>query len=101
MRPEFVRVDDGSSLCLTFEPGVRVPQLLISPPVPDADPLTTTPRWTEDGAVLADRVLVPPGRAALVEAVPAEDTPTAFAACADPYTTPTLADGDWVFEHLA
>jgi type VII secretion protein EccB len=74
VRPDFVRAEDASTLCLTFaDPGV--PRMTLSPSMPPVDPMSATPRRTPQGAVLADRVVVPAGRAAVVEAVPTADTP--------------------------
>ncbi|TDV40076.1 type VII secretion protein EccB [Actinophytocola oryzae] len=74
-RPEFVRADDGATVCLTFTPRAAEPTMTLSPVMPEVDPMAATPRRTAQGAVLADRVLVPPGRAAVVEAAPSPDTP--------------------------
>jgi hypothetical protein len=46
----------------------------LAPAMPPIDPMTATPRRTPQGAVLADRVVVPAGRAAVVESVPMSDT---------------------------
>lgn len=74
VRPDFVRAEDASTLCLTFaDPGV--PRMTLSPLMPSVDPMSATPRRTPQGAVLADRVVVPAGQAAVVEAVPTGDTP--------------------------
>ncbi|GHH44107.1 type VII secretion protein EccB [Lentzea cavernae] len=75
VRPEFARGGDTSTLCLTFGAGASVPSVTLDPPMPRIDPLTSTPRQTDRGAVLADRVLVPAGHAALVEAVATPDAP--------------------------
>lgn len=75
VRPDFVRVEDGAAVCLTFEPRAAVPEVVLSPAMPAPDPMTATPKRTDQGAVLADRVLVPAGRAAIVEAVPSADAP--------------------------
>ncbi|MBB4906417.1 type VII secretion protein EccB [Actinophytocola algeriensis] len=74
-RPEFASGDDSATLCLTFESGKNVPELTLEPRMPLVDPMSATPRRTNRGAVLADRVLVPAGHAMVVEAVPTEDTP--------------------------
>jgi type VII secretion protein EccB len=75
VRPDFVRVDDAVAMCLTYAPGATVPEVTLSPLMPEIDPLAATPRRTDQGAVLADRVVVPAGYAAVVEAVPSADTP--------------------------
>lgn len=74
-RPEFASGDDTATLCLTFESGSSVPRLTLEPVMPSVDPMSATPRRTDQGAALADRVLVPAGQAVVVEAVPTEDTP--------------------------
>lgn len=75
VRPEFVRAPEGAAVCLAFAPGEPLPTVTVSPAPPAPDPLTATPRRTGTGAVLADRVVVPPGAGALVEATPSADTP--------------------------
>ncbi|KOV87228.1 type VII secretion protein EccB [Nocardia sp. NRRL S-836] len=75
VRPEFAPGGDAATLCLTFGAGTGVPTVTLDPPMPKADPLTSTPKRTDRGAVLADRVLVPAGQAALVEAVATPDAP--------------------------
>jgi type VII secretion protein EccB len=74
VRPDFVRAEDATTLCLTFaDPGV--PWMTLSPVLPAVDPMSATPRRTPQGAVLADRMVVPAGHAAVVEAVSGPDTP--------------------------
>jgi type VII secretion protein EccB len=95
VRPEFVRAEEGAAVCLVFAPGADVPKVTIAPPMPPSDPLTATPRRTEEGAVLADRVLVPPGHAALVEAVPTMDAPRGtFAVVTDQGITHPVASAE-------
>jgi type VII secretion protein EccB len=74
-RPDFVRTDDTATVCLTFEPGASVPDMVLSPAMPPIDPLSATPKRNQQGAVYADRIVVPPGRAAVVESVQTPDTP--------------------------
>jgi hypothetical protein len=74
-RPDFVRTDDEVTMCLTFAPGASVPSMTLSPVMPPIDPMSATPKRTQQGAVYADRVVVPAGRAAVVEAVQTADTP--------------------------
>lgn len=74
VRPDFVRADDGVTVCSTFAPGAAVPEVTLSPVMPPVDPMTATPRRTAQGTVLADRVVVPAGHAAVVESTPAADT---------------------------
>ncbi|WP_158848866.1 type VII secretion protein EccB [Saccharothrix deserti] len=74
-RPEFASVD-GSVLCASFDSTGSPPALVVDPDLPDPDPLmTATARRTENGTPLADRVVVPPGRAAVVEVMPGPDAP--------------------------
>ena len=75
VRPDFVQVGDESTVCLTVTAEADVPRVTVAPVMPKVDPMSATPKRTEQGTVLADRVVVPAGRAALVEAVPSADTP--------------------------
>lgn len=75
VRPSFVESSDNATVCLAFRPGADVPMLTMEPAMPSVDPLSTTPRRTDKGAALADRVLVPSGHAVLVEAAQTADTP--------------------------
>ncbi|OLR95122.1 type VII secretion protein EccB [Actinokineospora bangkokensis] len=74
-RPAFAETAEDASTCLSFAPGAAVPRVAIGVPVPTTDPMTATPRRTEGGVVLADRVSVPAGAAAVVESMPSEDAP--------------------------
>lgn len=74
-RPDFVRTNDTATVCLTFSPGAAVPAVTLSPEMPPVDPLSATPKRNQQGALYADRVVVPAGRAAVVEAVQTADTP--------------------------
>jgi type VII secretion protein EccB len=75
-RPEFVGPrTNGSSLCATFGPGAEVPQLSVDVAMPPRDELAMTAARNGRGTPLADRVVVPPGHAALVEAMPSSQTP--------------------------
>jgi type VII secretion protein EccB len=74
-RPDFVQTEDDATLCLTYDSGSDLPRVTMEPRMPAADPMTSTPRRTEDGATLADRVVVPAGSAVVVEAVPSPDAP--------------------------
>ncbi|MCE6996015.1 type VII secretion protein EccB [Saccharothrix sp. S26] len=74
-RPEFAAAD-GSTLCAAFDAAGSPPTLVVDPPLPTPDPLmSATTRRTETGTPLADRVIVPPGRAAVVEVMPGPDAP--------------------------
>jgi len=68
-RPDFVEGDDMSTVCLTVDPGADLPKVTLASDMPDIDPMAATPRRTEGGAPLADRVVVPAGHAAVIEAV--------------------------------
>ncbi|MGQ0840906.1 type VII secretion protein EccB [Actinokineospora sp.] len=75
-RPAFVAATTtAAAVCLTFAPDSAVPRLVLDPAMPSVDPMTSTPRKTEGGVALADRVLVPPGWVAVVEVMPSPDTP--------------------------
>jgi type VII secretion protein EccB len=65
---------DGA-VCASFQPGSFEPRVLIGARLPEADGAAATPQRTEEGGVLASRVLVEPGWAALVEALPSPDAP--------------------------
>lgn len=95
VRPDFVRVEDAATVCLTFAPGADVPVVTLSPAMPSADPMSATPRRTEQGTVLADRVVVPAGHAAVVEAVPNARAPRGtFLVVTDQGIAHPLASGD-------
>jgi type VII secretion protein EccB len=72
-RPDFADGADDAAVCLTFAPDEAVPEVTLEPVMPETDPMTATPRRTESGMALADRVSVPPGHAAVVEAMPNQD----------------------------
>jgi hypothetical protein len=75
-RPEFVAPRDGlGTVCATFNPGAATPEISVDPSMPSRDPATTTPKRSSTGTALADRVLVPPGTAAVVEAMPTAQAP--------------------------
>ncbi|MGW0432175.1 type VII secretion protein EccB [Micromonospora sp. NPDC003197] len=75
-RPEILRpTHDEATVCATFEPGEAVPRLGVDATLPQADPLTTTTRRSAYGTPLADRIHVPPGRAAVIEAMPSTLAP--------------------------
>jgi type VII secretion protein EccB len=75
-RPDFVGPrTTGSALCATFDPGTNVPRLAVDVAMPPRDELTLTAARTGRGTPLADRVVVPPGHAALVEAMPSTRAP--------------------------
>lgn len=71
VRPAFLGArETGSTLCATFAPARPVPALMVDAVLPARDPMTSTAGRTVRGTPLADRVVVPPGRAALVESMP-------------------------------
>ncbi|TDD50781.1 type VII secretion protein EccB [Saccharopolyspora elongata] len=75
-RPAVARLRDReATVCATFGQGGAVPLLVVDPVLPPADPMTATTRRSVHGTPLADRVHVPPGWAAVVEAMPSEQAP--------------------------
>jgi type VII secretion protein EccB len=70
--PEFAA---GAAVCLGFTPDAEAPSVRIDPALAPPDPMTATPGRTAAGAALADSVVVPPGTAALVEAMPSRTAP--------------------------
>lgn len=75
-RPSFVGPrESGSSLCATFVSSQLVPALTVDAAMPVRDPMTSTSGRTARGTPLADRVVVPPGRVAVVEAMPSPEAP--------------------------
>lgn len=75
VRPDFAEGGVSATLCVTFDPGASVPRFALDPAMPEIDPMMATPRHTDDGVALADRVVVPPGGAAVVESMPSESAP--------------------------
>jgi type VII secretion protein EccB len=75
-RPHFLAAGSPeSALCATFEPGTTVPRLTVDAAMPPRDAMDATAARTTAGLPLADRILVPPGRAALVEVMSAPEAP--------------------------
>ena len=75
-RPEFVgQRTGGSSLCATFDPGQDVPRLTVDVSMPPPEAMQSTVARTGRGTPLADRIVVPPGRAALVETMVSSQSP--------------------------
>ncbi|MEU4193252.1 type VII secretion protein EccB [Kribbella sp. NPDC026611] len=71
--PTFVAPRDGQgTVCAVFAPGPALPAITVDPRMPARDPATTTTHRGPLGTALADRVLVPPGAAAVVEAMPTD-----------------------------
>lgn len=76
-RPDIAGLADAATtVCATFAPGTDVPRLIVSPTLPPANPLSATEGRSAAGTPLADRVYVPPGQAALVDAMPSPDAPS-------------------------
>ncbi|SFB35756.1 type VII secretion protein EccB [Amycolatopsis marina] len=73
-RPDFAG-GDGGSVCAGFEPGAAVPRLALSPAPAGTDQLIVTAGSTENGTPLTDAVIVAPGSATVVEAMPSTDAP--------------------------
>lgn len=76
VRPAFLGArETGSALCATFAPSRPVPDLTVDAVMPARDPMTLTSGRTVRGTPLADRVVVPPGRVAVVETMPSPAAP--------------------------
>jgi type VII secretion protein EccB len=70
-RPDFAGASRGPvAVCATYDGNASVPRLRIDAALPADDAMIATGGRTADGLPLADRVYVPPGRAALVEVLP-------------------------------
>jgi type VII secretion protein EccB len=68
--PEIAPLPAGeTSICAAFRDPDSAPEVLLGGTIADADRAVTTTVATEEGAALADRVLVEPGWGAIVEAV--------------------------------
>jgi type VII secretion protein EccB len=75
-RPDFAAPNDGSStVCASFAVGSKVPSVVIDAQLPTRDPVMITPKRGPQGTALADRILVEPGSAAVVEAMPSSRAP--------------------------
>lgn len=75
-KPGFVAPRAGQGVvCAMYGPDSDVPDLLVDPAMPQRDPMTVTPRSSRSGTALADRVVVPPGHAVVVETMPAGTAP--------------------------
>jgi type VII secretion protein EccB len=76
-RPEFVGADRGPTpVCVTYDGGAEVPRLRTGVTMPDGRATATTAGRTAEGLPLADRVFVPPGKAALIEVLPSPQSPS-------------------------
>jgi type VII secretion protein EccB len=70
-RPSFVQTrSSDAAVCAAFDAGAVVPRIITEPAMPAASQSLPTP-GVSNGTPLADRVLVEPGWAGLVEVVPA------------------------------
>jgi type VII secretion protein EccB len=68
-RPTFVAPRDGvGTVCATFTPGDELPAVAIDPAMPARDAMTETVKRGRSGTALADRIVITPGTAAVVEA---------------------------------
>lgn len=67
--------DREATVCASFDSGAPAPSLTVEPGLPPADPMATTTLRSATGTPLADRVYVPPGWAAVVEAMPSAQAP--------------------------
>ena len=75
-KPEFVGPSTSEgSVCARFGPGRSTPRLLVDPAMPAPDPMMQTARTAGTKTALADRVIVPPGHAVVVEAMASDTTP--------------------------
>ncbi|HET6294633.1 MAG TPA: type VII secretion protein EccB [Kribbella sp.] len=75
-RPEFVAPHDGlGTVCATYAPGTRVPTISVDVAMPARDAASVTARRGKLGTALADRIVIAPGAAAVVEAMPSDQAP--------------------------
>ncbi|MBK1789088.1 type VII secretion protein EccB [Prauserella cavernicola] len=73
-RPSFAGQDGASrAVCVSYDPGATTPAVRTGAALPSEGSLMETPLRTDGGSPLADRVFVPPGRAALVEVMPSAE----------------------------
>jgi type VII secretion protein EccB len=64
-RPAFAGA--AETICVTYDAGATTAKVRVGATLPPADATVRTPGRTAEGLPLADRVFVPPGRAALAE----------------------------------
>ncbi|MEJ3746495.1 type VII secretion protein EccB [Actinomycetes bacterium KLBMP 9797] len=75
-RPDFAAPRNAEgAVCAMYAPGESSPELMVDPAMPTPDPMTVTSGSSGTKTALADRVIVPPGRAVVVEALASETTP--------------------------
>ncbi|MFB6720120.1 type VII secretion protein EccB [Kribbella sp. NPDC056345] len=75
-RPTFARPADNSTICAVYRPGATIPTILVNATLPPRDPAMVTPKRGPEGTLLADRVVVPPGAAALTEVMSSDRAPS-------------------------
>ncbi|GIG58834.1 type VII secretion protein EccB [Longispora fulva] len=73
--PKSVRPAADGALCAAFKDASGVPELSLDVPVTRSDDAPDTGGRSKDGTVLADRIVVEPGRGALVAALSAPGAP--------------------------
>jgi type VII secretion protein EccB len=71
--PNFVAPRNGrGTVCATYQPGSAVPAVSIDATMPARDAAAATVKRGKLGTALADRILVEPGAAAIVESMPSD-----------------------------
>ncbi|WBQ08431.1 type VII secretion protein EccB [Kribbella sp. CA-293567] len=71
--PQFVAPRNGrGTVCAAYQPGSAVPAISIDAAMPARDQAAMTVKRGKLGTALADRILVEPGAAAIVEAMPSD-----------------------------
>jgi hypothetical protein len=61
-------------VCVTYDDNAPVPRVRVGGQLPPASATVATAGRTAEGMPLADRVYVPPGRAAVVEVLPSSES---------------------------
>ncbi|MGA8114246.1 MAG: type VII secretion protein EccB [Actinocatenispora sp.] len=75
-RPDFIRpIDSNTTVCAAYRNNSFAPQILVNSTTPRGGGLPTE-RMSAGGTTLADRVWLPPGKAALVESMPSPKAKT-------------------------
>ena len=72
-RPAFA--DPARTVCVTYDAGSATPRVRVAATLPPPEATVPTRGRTDEGLPLADRVYVPPGRAALAEVLPSAQAP--------------------------
>ncbi|MCA2218178.1 type VII secretion protein EccB [Jidongwangia harbinensis] len=76
-RPPFAGTGTGPiPVCVTYDDGMPVPRIRVGGQLPPPGATVATPGRTAAGLPLADRVHLPPGRAAVVEVLPSSQAPS-------------------------